>query len=110
MPGTDQQYVTLEQLRAMASRGHRPDVEMTTNRAGVLLIYLHDDEVAYPLVDNHGQAIHLHSVEEVKDMLRPLGFTHGTLTFLDASDEMVGSEMGSVDSKDIFANGTRVGF
>lgn len=110
MPGNEQMNMTLAQLRSMVDRGRRPEVEMTTNRASVLLIYLHDDDTAYQLVDEHQKPICRHSVEEVKDLLRPLGFTHGTLTFLDASDEMVGSEMGCVDIKDLFANGTRVGF
>ncbi|MFC3282260.1 DUF6482 family protein [Litchfieldella rifensis] len=102
--------LTLHQLRSLAHRDFKPQVELCPTRAGVYLVRLHDGHTAYQLVDSHQAPRHFHAIEEVKDLLRPLGFTEGTLTFIDDSDEMVGSDMDTVSNQDALENGTRIGF
>ncbi|GGX92211.1 hypothetical protein GCM10007160_19750 [Litchfieldella qijiaojingensis] len=110
-PRTDTlENVTQHQLRSLAHRDPKPEVELCSCRAGVYLVHLHDEQKSYQLVDNHQQPIHFHAIEEAKDLLRPMGFTHGILTFIDDSDEMIGSEMARVSSEDALKNGTRIGF
>lgn len=102
--------LTLHQLRSLAQRDAKPLVELCSTRAGVYLVHLHDGQTSYQLVDARQAPLHFHAIEEVKDMLRPLGFTQGTLTFIDDSDEMIGTDMGTVNSEDALKNGTRIGF
>lgn len=102
--------VTQQQLRSMAHQDPPPQVELCSCRAGVYLVHLHDGSKSYQLVDNHQMPLHFHAIEEAKDLLRPLGFTHGTLTFIDDSDEMIGTAMDRVSSEDALKNGTRIGF
>ncbi|WP_052384036.1 DUF6482 family protein [Litchfieldella xinjiangensis] len=111
LPRTDRlENATVDQARELARHEPRPDVEMTSSRASVYLVYLHTPDTSYQLVNDDGSAVHLHSVEEVKDMLRPLGYTHGILTYMDASDEMVGNDDDGVSIDDVLKNGEHVGF
>lgn len=102
--------LTLRQLRSLTHQGHKPQVELRSVRSGVYLVHLHEATTSYQLVDDHQELRLFHSTEEVKDLLRPLGFTQGTLTYFDDSDEMVGSSMASVSSQEALVNGTHIGF
>ncbi|WFM73087.1 DUF6482 family protein [Halomonas sp. CKK8] len=88
-----------------------PAVEVQSLDMGVYLVRLHHAGGESLLVDEHGEGRRFTGTQWISRALAPLGLTHGTLTWADVTDEMVGlPETPAVEPAARLAHGTRVAF
>ncbi|KPQ19438.1 DUF6482 family protein [Halomonas sp. HL-93] len=108
MPSTLPARVTLDELAQLPAP--LPDVELHGLDMGWYIVRLHQDNAVCLLTDKQGETQRFTGTQWVSRALAPLGFTHGTLTWADAADEMVGTDIPPVSTKQRMAYGVRVAF
>ncbi|MDP3534371.1 DUF6482 family protein [Halomonas sp. M1] len=106
--------LTLEELsqlsKSLQSSAPLPDVELHGLDMGWYIVRLHYSDSVGLLVDAQGETKRFSGTQWVSRALAPLGFTHGVLTWADATDEMVGNETPPVTAQQRMAYGVRVAF
>lgn len=103
--------ITLDQLKRQKDRTNRYQVEIQSLDAGWYFVRLHDTHhTVLTLVDEKGEASRFTGTQWVSRALRPLGFTHATLTWLSVADEMVGAPTQTPSPDEMMTYGTRVSF
>ena len=100
--------VTLDDLTQWSAP--LPDVEVHGLDMGWYIVRLHQDEVVSLLTDQKGETQRFTGTQWIGRALAPLGFTHGTLTWADATDEMIGTDVPPVTAQQRMAHGVRVAF
>ncbi|MBT2786296.1 MULTISPECIES: DUF6482 family protein [unclassified Halomonas] len=101
-------HLTLDELAQCSAP--LPDVEVHGLDRGWYIVRLHQDNAVSLLTDQSGEAQRFTGTQWIGRALAPLGFTHGTLTWADAADEMIGSDVPSVSAQQRLAYGVRVAF
>ncbi|PRY64108.1 hypothetical protein B0H98_10619 [Vreelandella songnenensis] len=100
--------LTLDELARLSSP--LPEVELLGIDTGWYIVRLHRQETASLLVDERGETRRFSGTQWVSRALAPLGFTHGTLTWSEAADEMIGNPTPPVSARQRLAYGVRVAF
>ena len=100
--------ITLDELAQLAEP--LPDVELHGIDMGWYIVRLHRDESVSLLVDSQGDTQRFSGTQWVSRALVPLGFTHGTLTWAEAADEMIGHPTPPVSDQQRLQQGVRVAF
>ncbi|MCL7931421.1 DUF6482 family protein [Halomonas llamarensis] len=100
--------VTLEDLAQYATP--LPDIEVHGLDMGWYIVRLHRDNAVSLLTDQNGETQRFTGTQWIGRALVPLGFTHGTLTWADAADEMIGTNVPPVSAQQRMAHGVRVAF
>ncbi|WP_445010825.1 DUF6482 family protein [Vreelandella stevensii] len=100
--------ITLDALAQLAEP--LPDVELHGIDMGWYIVRLHRDESVSLLVDSQGGTQRFSGTQWVSRALVPLGFTHGTLTWAEAADEMIGHPTPPVSDQQRLQQGVRVAF
>lgn len=100
--------LTLDQLARLSAP--LPDVEVHGLDMGWYIVRLHQEESISLLVDNEGETKRFTGTQWIGRALAPLGFTHGTITWADAADEMIGTNVPAVSAQQRLAYGVRVAF
>ncbi|GEN26513.1 hypothetical protein HVA01_01590 [Halovibrio variabilis] len=101
-------HLTLDQLAQRPAP--LPDVELLGLDMGWYIVRLHQHGSASLLVDAQGETKRFTGTQWVSRALAPLGFTHGILTWADATDEMIGNDSPPVSAQQRMAYGVRVAF
>ncbi|WP_373183003.1 DUF6482 family protein [Halomonas campaniensis] len=103
--------LTLEALAERLDPEAPPVVEVQSLDMGIYLVRLHHTGGESLLVDEHGEGRRFTGTQWISRALAPLGLTHGTLTWADVTDEMVGlPQAPPVEPAARLAHGTRVAF
>lgn len=103
--------LTLEELSQRTKTSTPlPDVELHGLDMGWYIVRLHYSDSVGLLVDAQGEAQRFSGTQWVSRALAPLGFTHGVLTWAEATDEMVGNDTPPVTAQQRMAYGVRVAF
>ncbi|TVP49161.1 MAG: hypothetical protein EA345_07545 [Halomonas sp.] len=100
--------LTLDQLAQLSAP--LPDVEVHGLDMGWYIVRLHQEESISLLVDNEGETKRFTGTQWISRALAPLGFTHGTITWADAADEMIGTEVQPISAQQRMNYGVRVAF
>lgn len=100
--------LTLDQLAQLSAP--LPDVEVHGLDMGWYIVRLHQDNVISVLADQQGEVQRFSGTQWISRALAPLGFTHGTITWADAADEMIGSDVPPISAQQRLAHGVRVAF
>lgn len=108
MSSTLPTHVTLEDLAHWAAP--LPDVEVHGLDMGWYIVRLHRDNAVSLLTDENGETQRFTGTQWIGRALAPMGFTHGTLTWADATDEMIGTDVPPVSAQQRMAHGVRVAF
>ncbi|OWV30655.1 DUF6482 family protein [Halomonas campaniensis] len=108
MSSTLPAHLTLEELAQCSAP--LPDVEVHGLDMGWYIVRLHQDNAVSLLTDQNGEAQRFTGTQWIGRALAPLGFTHGTLTWADATDEMIGTDVAPVSAQQRMAYGVRVAF
>lgn len=107
MPDT----MTLDQLARQKNRTDHYQIEIQALDLGWYFVRLHDsNQTVFTLVDDTGDTCRFTGTQWVSRALRPLGFTHATLTWSSVGDEMVGATASVPSPEEMMACGTRVSF
>jgi hypothetical protein len=77
---------------------------------GWYIVRLHLDNAVGLLTDQNGETRRFTGTQWIGRTLAPLGFTHGILTWADAADEMIGTNVSPVSAQQRLAYGVRVAF
>ncbi|MEA2117748.1 DUF6482 family protein [Halovibrio sp. HP20-50] len=101
-------HLTLEDLAQCAAP--LPAVEVHGLDMGWYIVRFHRQGTVSLLVNADGETRRFTGTQWVGRALAPLGFTHGTLTWADAADEMIGTDVPSVSAQQRLAYGVRVAF
>tara|TARA_R110001599_G_scaffold268154_1_gene469058 strand:- start:60 stop:398 length:339 start_codon:yes stop_codon:yes gene_type:complete len=101
-------YLTLTDVKQLSAP--LPDVELHGLDMGWYIVRLHRHDSIGLLVDANGEAQRFSGTQWVSRSLAPLGFTHGTVTWADTTDEMIGNSTPPVSAKQRMRYGTRVAF
>lgn len=108
MPSTLPAHLTLDELAQCAAP--LPAVEVLGLDMGWYIVRLHQGNAISVLTDQNGETQRFTGTQWVGRALAPLGFTHGTLTWADAADEMIGTDVPPVSAQQRLAYGVRVAF
>ncbi|MGM0534828.1 MAG: DUF6482 family protein [Pseudomonadota bacterium] len=108
MPAT----LTADALPQWLSPDAPPLVEIQSLDMGYYIVLFHHREGASRLVDEAGETRRFTGTQWISRLLAPLGLTHGTLTWADVTDEMVGlpPQAPALSPRQRLAFGTRVAF
>ncbi|MGM0615261.1 MAG: DUF6482 family protein [Pseudomonadota bacterium] len=107
MPDT----MTLDQLARQKDRTALYQIEIQALDLGWYFVRLHDsNQTIFTLVDDTGETCRFTGTQWISRALRPLGFTHATLTWSSVADEMVGVSASVPSPEEMMACGTRVSF
>ena len=87
-----------------------PDVEVHGLDGGWYIVRLHQGSTTSVLTDQHGETQRFTGTQWIGRALAPLGFTHGTLTWADVDDEMMGTDVPPVSAQQRLVYGVRVAF
>lgn len=87
-----------------------PDVEVHGLDMGWYIVRLHRQGTVSVLVNADGETRRFTGTQWISRALAPLGFTHGILTWADAADEMIGTDVPPVSAEQRMAYGVRVAF
>ncbi|TVM07634.1 MAG: hypothetical protein FMJ08_02510 [Halomonas sp.] len=105
MPDT----ITLDQLARHKDRTDHYQIEIQALDLGWYFVRLHDShQNVFTLIDDTGNTCRFTGTQWVSRALRPLGFTHATLTWSSVADEMVGVSASVPSAEEMLACGTRV--
>lgn len=103
--------LTLEALARQLNPETPPLVEVQSLDMGYYLVRLHHAGGESRLVDEHGETRRFTGTQWISRALAPLGLTHGTLTWAEVTDEMVGLPPAApLDRESRLAHGTRIAF
>lgn len=108
MSSTLPAHLTLQELAQCSAP--LPVVEVHGLDMGWYIVRLHHDNTVSVLTDQYGETQRFTGTQWVGRALAPLGFTHGTLTWADAADEMIGNEIPPVSAQQRLEYGVRVAF
>lgn len=108
MSSTLPAHLTLDDLAQHTSP--LPIVEVHGLDMGWYIVRLHQDNAVSLLTDQNGETQRFTGTQWVGRALAPLGFTHGTLTWADATDEMIGTDVPPVSAQQRLTYGVRVAF
>ncbi|WP_290797553.1 DUF6482 family protein [Halomonas sp.] len=104
-------HLTVEALAKRLDPASPPAVEVQALDMGYYLVRLHHAGGESLLVDERGETRRFTGTQWISRALAPLGLTHGTLTWADVTDEMVGlPETPPVATSTRLAHGTRIAF
>lgn len=87
-----------------------PEVELHALDMGWYIVRFHHADFSSVLVDATGETKRFSGTQWVSRALAPLGFTHGVLTWADATDEMIGTQVAPVSAHARMEQGVRVAF
>nr|WP_298055236.1 DUF6482 family protein [uncultured Halomonas sp.] len=108
MPSALPAQLTLDELAQRTAP--LPDVEVHGLDMGWYIVRLHQGNAVSVLTDQHGETQRFTGTQWISRALAPLGFTHGILTWADAADEMIGSDVAPISAQQRLAHGVRVAF
>ncbi len=108
MSSTLPAHLTLDELAQYPAP--LPAVEVHGLDRGWYIVRLHQGNAISVLTDQNGETQRFTGTQWIGRTLAPLGFTHGTLTWADADDEMIGTEVPPVSAQQRMAYGVRVAF
>ncbi|GGW37610.1 DUF6482 family protein [Vreelandella hamiltonii] len=108
MPSPLPLRLTLDELAHLAEP--RPEVELHGLDMGWYIVRLHRDDSVSLLSTAQGDTQRFSGTQWVSRALAPLGFTHGTLTWAEAADEMIGHPTPPVSDQQRLQQGVRVAF
>ena len=97
MSSTLPAHLTLEELAQCSAP--LPDVEVHGLDRGWYIVRLHQGNATSVLTDQNGETQRFTGTQWIGRTLAPLGFTHGTLTWADADDEMIGTDVPPVSAQ-----------
>lgn len=100
--------LTLDELSRLAEP--LPEVELHGIDMGWYIVRLHRHDSVSCLVDAQGKTKRFSGTQWVSRALAPLGYTHGILTWADATDEMIGNPTLAVSEQQRLRHGVRVAF
>ncbi|MBB3182730.1 hypothetical protein FHR95_000254 [Halomonas fontilapidosi] len=103
--------LTLETLAERLDPTTPPVVEVQSLDMGYYLVRLHHTGGESLLVDDEGDTRRFTGTQWISRALSPLGLTHGTLTWADVTDEMIGlPAVPPLEAAARLAHGTRIAF
>ncbi len=102
-------YVHIYSYRAQLS-APLPEVELNGLDMGWYIVRFYRHDAISVLVETQGQTKRFSGTRWVSRALSPLGFTHGILTWADAADEMIGSNVPPISAQQRLAHGVRMAF
>ncbi|WP_386080613.1 DUF6482 family protein [Vreelandella sp. F11] len=108
MSSTLPAHITLDDLAHCSAP--LPEVEVHGLDLGWYIVRLHQGNATSLLIDHNGETQRFTGTQWIGRALAPLGFTHGTLTWAEAADEMIGSDVPSVSAHQRLVYGVRVAF
>lgn len=108
MSSTFPAHLTLDELALLSEP--LPDVEILGLDMGWYIVRLHQDNAVSLLVGQNGEVKRFSGKQWISRALAPLGFTHATVTWAEAADEMIGSDVPPISAQQRLAYGVRMAF
>tara|TARA_R110002012_G_scaffold5133_9_gene23472 strand:- start:16991 stop:17329 length:339 start_codon:yes stop_codon:yes gene_type:complete len=101
-------HITLNEIKQLSVP--LPEIELHGLDMGWYIVRLHCSDSTRLWVDEQGEAKRFSGTQWVSRTLAPLGFTHGTVTWGEVTDEMIGNDTPPVSNQQRMKHGVRVAF